>query len=97
MKGVVLISGSGSNLQSLIDNADHINLEIGAVISNKEGAYGLKRAQQANIPTHAINHKQFSSREEFDQILSQTIDQYQPEIIILAGFMRILTSKFTQK
>ncbi len=97
MKGVVLISGSGSNLQSLIDNADHINLEIGAVISNKEGAYGLKRAQQVNIPTHAINHKQFSSREEFDQILSQTIDQYQPEIIILAGFMRILTSKFTQK
>ncbi|MDC9727495.1 MAG: phosphoribosylglycinamide formyltransferase [Candidatus Thioglobus sp.] len=97
MKCVVLISGSGSNLQSLIDNATHINLEIEAVISNKEDAYGLERAQQANIPTHAINHKKFSSREEFDQILSQTIDQYQPEIIILAGFMRILTPEFTQK
>ncbi|MBC8494152.1 MAG: phosphoribosylglycinamide formyltransferase [Candidatus Thioglobus sp.] len=97
MKGVVLISGSGSNLQSLIDNANHIGLEIEAVISNKESAYGLERAQQANIPIHTINHQQFSSREEFDQILSQTIDQYQPEIIILAGFMRILTPEFTQK
>ncbi|WPE16781.1 phosphoribosylglycinamide formyltransferase [Candidatus Thioglobus autotrophicus] len=97
MKGVVLISGSGSNLQSLIDNAEKIDLDIQAVISNKEDAYGLKRAQSANISTHAINHKNFDTREKFDQSLSQIIDQYQPDIIILAGFMRILTSEFTQK
>ena len=97
MKAVVLISGSGSNLQSLIDNANDIDLEIEAVISNKETAYGLQRAQQANIPTQVIDHKQFSTREDFDQKLGQIIDQYKPEIIILAGFMRILTSEFTQK
>lgn len=97
MKGVVLISGSGSNLQSLIDNAEKIDLDIQAVISNKEDAYGLKRAQSAHISTHAINHKNFDTREKFDQSLSQLIDQYQPDIIILAGFMRILTAEFTQK
>ena len=97
MKGIVLISGSGSNLQSLIDNAEKIDLDIQAVISNKEDAYGLKRAQSANISTHAINHKNFDTREKFDQNLSQIIDQYQPDIIILAGFMRILTAEFTQK
>ena len=97
MKGVVLISGSGSNLQSLIDNAEKIDLDIQAVISNKEDAYGLKRAQNANITTHVINHKTFSTREKFDQNLSQIIDQYTPDIIILAGFMRILTEEFTQK
>ena len=97
MKGVILISGSGSNLQSIIDNAEEIDLDIQAVISNKEDAYGLKRAQDANIPTHTLNHTQFSTREAFDQQLSQIIDQYNPGIIILAGFMRILTAEFTQK
>ena len=97
MKGVILISGSGSNLQSIIDNAEEIDLDIQAVISNKEEAYGLKRAQDANIPTHTLNHTQFSTREVFDQQLSQIIDQYNPGIIILAGFMRILTIEFTQK
>ncbi|MDG2395522.1 phosphoribosylglycinamide formyltransferase [Candidatus Thioglobus sp.] len=97
MKGVVLISGSGSNLQSIIDNANDINLDIEAVISNKEAAYGLERAKKANITTHTLDHKQFSSREAFDQNLSQLIDQYNPGVIILAGFMRILTEEFTQK
>lgn len=97
MKGVVLISGSGSNLQAIIDSANSIELDIQAVISNKEGVFGLKRAQKSNIPTHAVDHKLFSSREEFDQKLSQLIDQYNPGIIILAGFMRILSPEFTQK
>jgi phosphoribosylglycinamide formyltransferase-1 len=97
MKGVVLISGSGSNLQSLIDNAEKIDLDIQAVISNKENAYGLKRAQRANIPTHTLNHTQFPTREKFDQQLSQVTDQYNPDIVILAGFMRILTEEFTQR
>ncbi len=97
MKGVVLISGSGSNLQSIIDNASVIELNIEAVISNNSNAYGLQRAQKSNIPTHIIEHQSFASRAQFDQNLSQLIDQYTPEIIILAGFMRILTAEFTQK
>ncbi|MCW9023817.1 MAG: phosphoribosylglycinamide formyltransferase [Gammaproteobacteria bacterium] len=95
---VVLISGSGSNLQAIIDAiaAGQVNAEIRAVISNKADAYGLKRAQQANIPTEVLNHQDYESREAFDQALMQSIDRYQPGLIILAGFMRILTKKFVQ-
>lgn len=93
---VILISGSGSNLQSFIDACHHgsINAEIACVISNQSNAYGLKRAQQANIPTKMLSHRSFSSREAFDLQLQQEIEQYQPDLIILAGFMRILTSSF---
>jgi len=97
MKGIVLISGGGSNLQSIIDNAELINLDIQAVISNKANAYGLERANNANIATHTLDHSLFPSREEFDQALSKLIDQHNPQIIILAGFMRILTEEFTKK
>jgi phosphoribosylglycinamide formyltransferase-1 len=97
MNGVVLISGNGSNLQSIIDHSAAIDLDIKAVISNHANAYGLKRAERANIPTHVLSHKQFSSREEFDQTLSNIIDQYNPEIVILAGFMRILSAEFTHQ
>ena len=97
MNGVVLISGSGSNLQSIIDHSVAIDLDIKSVISNHANAYGLKRAERANIPTHVLSHKQFSSREEFDQALSNIIDQYNPEIVILAGFMRILSAEFTHQ
>lgn len=97
MNGVVLISGNGSNLQSIIDHSTAIDLDIKAVISNHANAYGLKRAERANIPTHVLSHKQFSSREEFDQALSNIIDQYNPEIVILAGFMRILGTEFTHQ
>jgi phosphoribosylglycinamide formyltransferase-1 len=97
MNGVVLISGNGSNLQSIIDHSTAIDLDIKAVISNHANAYGLKRAERANIPTHVLSHKQFSSREEFDQTLSNIIDQYNPEIVILAGFMRILGAEFTHQ
>ncbi|ABL02047.1 phosphoribosylglycinamide formyltransferase [Candidatus Ruthia magnifica str. Cm (Calyptogena magnifica)] len=97
MNGIVLISGNGSNLQSIIDHSAAIDLDIKAVISNHSSAYGLKRAEYANILTHTLNHKQFSSVEEFDQELSNIINQYNPEIIILAGFMRILSAKFTNQ
>lgn len=97
MNGVVLISGNGSNLQSIIDHSTAIDLDIKAVISNHVNAYGLRRAERANIPTHVLSHKQFSSREEFDQTLSNIIDQYNPEIVILAGFMRILGAEFTHQ
>ena len=95
---VVLISGSGSNLQALIDQSlqGNLNVEICAVISNKADAFGLQRAQKAGIATHALDHKSFASRDEFDAQLQQLIDQYQPKLVVLAGFMRILTETFAQ-
>ncbi len=93
---VVLISGSGSNLQTIIDRiADKtLNAEICAVISNKANAFGIERAKQANIPTEVIEHTQYNSRENFDAELTRCIEKYQPELIVLAGFMRILSDDF---
>ncbi|WP_417527830.1 phosphoribosylglycinamide formyltransferase [Marinomonas shanghaiensis] len=95
---VVLISGSGSNLQALIDQSlqGQLNINICAVISNKATAYGLERAKIAGIPTHTLDHKSFASREEFDAELQTLIDQYQPKLVVLAGFMRILTETFAK-
>ena len=92
---IVLISGNGSNLQAII-NAIYKGLlvEIQAVISNKATAYGLKHAQQANIPIHIISHENFPSRTYFEKILIKTINRYQPKLIILAGFMRKLSKVF---
>jgi len=95
-RAVVLISGSGSNLQAFIDQVDNGNLplDIALVISNKADAYGLERAKKAGIETCAIDHREFNSRESFDQALSQKIDSVEPDLVILAGFMRILTAGF---
>lgn len=95
---VVLISGNGSNLQAIIDSVQTgaINGRISAVISNKPNVFGLERAAQANIPAIAVDHTQFADRSEFEQALTQTIDQYQPDLVVLAGFMRILSSEFVQ-
>lgn len=93
---VVLISGSGSNLQAFIDgcaNGD-IPAQICCVISNKTDAFGLERAKKAGIKTELINHKDYDSRQDFDTVLAKTIESYQPDILILAGFMRILTPEF---
>ena len=96
IKIVVLISGNGSNLQSIIDAIAerNLNAEICAVISNKQNAYGLQRAKNHGITSHWIDHKTYSSREQFDQALIKSIDPYKPDLIILAGFMRILTEAF---
>lgn len=91
---VVLISGSGSNLQAFIDQADGLNINIKAVISNKADAYGIERAKQANIATLVLPHKNFDSREAFDHALQAEIDKIKPDLIILAGFMRILSAEF---
>ncbi|WP_179527264.1 phosphoribosylglycinamide formyltransferase [Ectopseudomonas composti] len=95
---VVLISGSGSNLQALIDSVAHDGnpARIAAVICNRAGAYGLERAKQAGIATGLLDHKQFDGREAFDAALIQTIDAHQPDLVVLAGFMRILTPGFVQ-
>jgi len=93
---VVLISGSGSNLQAIIDQcADkHINASICRVISNKADVKGLARAEAAGITTKVIDHTQYSDRETFDAALIEVIDQCKPDLVVLAGFMRILTEGF---
>lgn len=90
IKIVVLISGNGSNLQAIIDSKV---ANIQAVISNKAEAYGLERAKNNNIKTHIIEHQNLN-REDFDKKLQNTIEIYQPDLIVLAGFMRILTADF---
>lgn len=95
---VVLISGNGSNLQAIIDNIANQNLpaQIVAVISNKADAYGLERAKKAGIEQHVLSHKDFSDRQQYDLALKNLIDGYQPNLIILAGFMRILSNEFVE-
>jgi len=95
---VVLISGSGSNLQALIDacTAGAIQGSIVAAISNRPQVYGLERARLAGIETQTLDHKNFADRAEFDQALMELIDSYQPDAVVLAGFMRILTANFVQ-
>jgi phosphoribosylglycinamide formyltransferase-1 len=94
----VLISGNGSNLQALIDAAADATLhgEICVVVSNREQAFGLQRARRANIPTHVIKHGEFDSRAAFDKALLELLDGYAPDLIALAGFMRVLGSEFVE-
>ncbi|WP_026374991.1 phosphoribosylglycinamide formyltransferase [Aestuariibacter salexigens] len=95
---VVLVSGNGSNLQAIIDHLEKGKTEgeIVAVFANRPSAYGLTRASDAGIPAHCIDHKAYASREEYDAALMQHIDSYSPDLIVLAGFMRILTEPFVQ-
>ncbi|MDH5600154.1 MAG: formyltransferase family protein, partial [Gammaproteobacteria bacterium] len=93
---VVLISGNGSNLQAIIDNIEqhHLPAEIVAVISNRADAYGLERAKNAGIENRVLSHRDYADRQHYDLALQKLIDGYQPDLIILAGFMRILSNKF---
>lgn len=95
---VVLISGSGSNLQALIDRQQDTSLaiEIVGVISNCPDVLGLERASQAGIASALLDHKNFESRKDFDTALIDLIDNYRPDLVVLAGFMRILTPEFVQ-
>lgn len=98
-KIVVLISGNGSNLQAINDAiiSESFEAEIAAVIANKPNVLGLERATKANIPTAVIEHKDYPERELFDAHLMREIDKHQPDLIVLAGFMRILTSDFVRR
>lgn len=94
---VVLISGGGTNLQALIDAAQRNELagaQLVGVLSNRPDAGGLVRAERAGIPSTTLNHQDFTSREAFDAAMQQRIDAWQPDLIVLAGFMRILTPEF---
>ena len=95
---VILISGSGTNLQSFIDKieAGELDLDLCLVFSNKPDAFGLERARKAGIPTACIEHGDFDDRESFDRAVAAVIDEYEPELIVLAGFMRILSPWFVQ-
>lgn len=90
---VILISGRGSNMQAVV-NARIPNACVAAVLSNKADAAGLAWAAERGIPTAALSHKDYPSREAFDEAMAALIDRYQPDLVVLAGFMRILTPAF---
>ncbi len=97
---VILISGGGSNMAAIVKaaQADHweqrLGARVAAVVSNKADAKGLEFARSCGIPTEVLDHKAFESREAFDAALAQRIDQYTPALVVLAGFMRILSAGF---
>lgn len=99
---VILISGGGSNMAAIVKTAQQEKWEraygvrIAAVVSNKADAKGLVFAREHGIATAVLDHKAFESREAFDAALAQAIDQYQPALVVLAGFMRILTPGFVE-
>lgn len=99
---VILISGSGSNMAAIVRRAQQENWEarlgarVAAVISNKADAKGLVFAKEQGISTAVLDHKAFPSREAFDAALMQDIDRHAPALVVLAGFMRILTPGFVQ-
>ncbi len=89
----VLVSGSGSNLQAIIDNieAGRLDAQIKIVISNVPGVFALERARKHGLPAMVISHKDYKSREDFDQKLVEVLKEYEVELVILAGFMRVVT------
>jgi phosphoribosylglycinamide formyltransferase-1 len=93
MSVVALISGRGSNMQALLD----AGLPVSAVISNEPRAAGLAIADRRGVPTRVLPHKDYASREAFDDALAQAIDRYSPRLVALAGFMRVLTPGFVQR
>ncbi|WAU78122.1 phosphoribosylglycinamide formyltransferase [Acinetobacter sp. TR3] len=95
MRIAVLVSGNGSNLQALIDA--NLSGQIIGVLSNKANAYALQRAEKANIATAVISHKDYPNRESFDDAMHQQLLAWEIDLVILAGFMRILTPNFVSK
>lgn len=95
---VVLISGTGTNLQAIIDAIRNNGLpaEVRAVISNRASARGLERARSAGIATEVLEHRGYPDRAGYDQALTECIDRYRPGLVVLAGFMRILTPEFVR-
>lgn len=95
---VVLLSGTGSNLQAMIDSFKGVDnpVRIRAVISNRADAFGLQRAKDAGIEARVLDHKAFEGREAFDAALIELIDTFQPKLVVLAGFMRILSATFVR-
>ena len=93
---VVLISGNGSNLQAIIDHCgnDQTPAEVVGVISNVQSAFGLERARSAGIDAHCLDHREFVSRSAFDEALAVLVEGFRPDLVVLAGFMRVLSPSF---
>jgi len=92
---VILISGRGSNMQAVLEAK--LNAMVCAVISNEASAKGLQIARDAGVDTRVISHHAYASRASFDRCLADTIEEYRPDLIVLAGFMRILTEEFIRR
>lgn len=94
----ILVSGSGTNLQAFIDTvkAGELNLDLAVVASNNPRAFALERARRADIPAECVVNTHFANRTQFDQALAQVLDRYRPDLLILAGFMRILSGEFVR-
>ncbi|MDF2951976.1 MAG: phosphoribosylglycinamide formyltransferase, partial [Anaerocolumna sp.] len=100
LRVAVLVSGGGTNLQAIIDSissGEITNTEIAVVVSNKKDVYALERAKQNSIPNCVISPKDYNSREEFNQALLETIDKYQIDLIVLAGYLVILPELLISK
>ncbi len=97
-KTAILISGSGTNLQAFIDAVGRgdLALELSVVFSNNPNAFGLERAEKAGIPTACIQHRDYPDRESFDDAVIAELDRFEPDLLVLAGFMRILSSRFVK-
>lgn len=97
-KTAILISGSGTNLQAFIDAVGRgdLALELCVVFSNNPNAFGLERAEKAGIPTACIQHRDYPDRESFDDAVIAELDQFEPDLLVLAGFMRILSNRFVK-
>jgi len=91
-----MVSGGGTNLQAILD-ANLSNIEIVAVVSDNPDAYGLERARNANIPAVTVDYKAFGQRTDFDQALAETLNEIDPDLIVLAGFMRILADQLVEQ
>jgi phosphoribosylglycinamide formyltransferase-1 len=92
---VILISGRGSNMEALLKA--RLPAEVAAVVSNAPDAHGLETARAHDVPTAVVDHRAFPDRPAFDEALSATIENYRPDLVVLAGFMRILTDGFVQR
>lgn len=98
-KTAILISGKGTNLQAFIDlaNAGQLALDLSVVFSNRPDAYGLVRAEKAGIATACVEHGDFADRESFDNAVAAKLASWKPDLLILAGFMRILSAGFVER
>ena len=98
-KTAILISGSGTNLQAFIDRVatGALDVELSVVLSNRADAFGLERARKSGLPTAGIAHGQFSDRASFDHAMAEKLDEWQPDLLVLAGFMRILGAGFVER
>ncbi len=96
---VILISGRGSNMETLLDAtaSGALRIRVAAVLANRPDARGLEIAAARGIPTQVVDHRQFASREAFDAVMAEVIDSFSPDLVVLAGFMRILSEAFVRR